>query len=216
MASTFGTMAAQMLEEAQKPGKLTFAKRSIVAALLHYQGFRARFSEKKSTASLTAAADEVTPPADLLSIDSMYWTPADASRSELMEKVSLGRMREMKWNNATAGQPRYWTLHHDKIIVYPTPTVTGELLSIWYMFDATRDTATGNVITSASADAVTNEWFNTGEVALRYYALADFCVSCTADPEKASMYGSMALKAEADLLVKAARWKKPARVQSIW
>lgn len=219
MASDFGTMSARMLEEAQKPGKLTFAKRSIVAALAHYAGFRATFSEKKGTVSLTAGTDEYDPPADFLAMDSLYWKPSDSSRYEPMMKQTLDTMRRLKWGSNIAGPPKFWCIHHKKLILYPTPSVTGDLLDCWYLFDSTLRTDAGHegeAITAASADAASNDWFAEGEVALRYYALADFSVSCTGDMDKANSYGMMALKAEADLLADMANLKKPGRIQSIW
>jgi len=66
-----------------------------------------------------------------------------------------------------------WCFHHEAILLGPIPAGAQQLAGD-YLRDATRDSATGALITAASGVGVTNPWFNDGEFALRALVMRDY------------------------------------------
>lgn len=171
--SDFGTMVTSMKSDALDPADTDAMKRHIVAALKNYRGIRFEFAEKIGTFSTVADQEAYTPgaggvPSAIFQIDRLQLTVN--GRDVEIRMVPWLEYRNRKLAAATVHQPRIGAWYAGKLYLYPTPGAV-YTVTIDYLFDATRDTATGNEITTASGDTVTNEFFTTAEELLRTRAL---------------------------------------------
>lgn len=226
MASNVGTMLTVLLDDSQKPGKSTQLTRSLVRALDHYAGSRTWFTQKNATISLTAGTNEyqlattVAPAVtgllpDFMGMDDIRWSDSAGSRFVPVEKVTPAAMRDLQYFPAARGIPRQWTIHHGKLILWPTPNTTGDLLQCWYQFDATLNSADGAVIDGATSTH-TNPWFYEGESSLRTWALFDFFMTYVKDQETAQLYAAMNAAADASIETINANYQRPGRVRAYW
>lgn len=195
--SDFGTLVTRCLLESHKPNETTSIKRAIVSALRHYQPFRTHFSQKTGTIATVAGTQEYSLPADFVAMDDLRLLRGTIYTS--VERINAQEMRDYVISSGARGIPDVYAVHHSKLLVYPIPNGI-YTLSLWYQFDSTRDTATGNEITVASGNTVTNDWFNRGEEALRTRALADFFLTRIHDSEKSTLYQHLNTQAEKSLL----------------
>jgi len=106
-----------------------------------------------------------------------------------------------------------WAWHHQKLIFAPVPrtvvTIKGD-----YFKDATRDTATGDLITDASTTH-TNPWFDRGETALMNAVLYNYHLTLAKDAEAAQMALGL-FQAELETLENEWHMKKLRGVQAAW
>ena len=225
MASNVGTLLTVLLDESQKPSKTTQLTRSLVRALGHYRGKRTFFTQKNTSFAVTAGTAEYQLPTlgsstgkipDFEAMDDIRWSDSAGSRLVKIEKISYSQMRDQQYYPAArANQPRFWTIHHAKLILWPVPATTGDLMQCWYQFDATRNESNGAEIDGATSTD-TNEWFRTGLDCLRTFALFDFFQSYVKDSEAALSYGAMNAKYDSDMDALNANYEKPARVARYW
>lgn len=176
MAEDVAGMIAAVKDETHWPSETTAIIRHLVASLRHYRRRRFWFSEKTGTFNTVAGQSDYVRttnyPADLMEIDSMR---VESGTGEIvLERISLPDMRAMQSGaSATRNSPIYYSWHGDTLIFFPTPG------GVWtvnfdYLFDSTRDSATGNEI-DGTTTTYTNEYFKRGAELLRtriIYALS--------------------------------------------
>lgn len=168
-----------------------YVKETIVRHLRDLSHHRLRWME--GTFSFTTTADQVEYgagytnfPLDIAVIDSLR--RGDVGES-VAEKELVGPYDVSDLRRASTAQsgaiPKYWGFHHEKLILSPgcgyALLVQGD-----YHRDATRDTATGNVITSASTTH-TNPWFVEGQSILMNFVLADVHSGLMKDAEASTL-----------------------------
>lgn len=170
MAHDVTEMIATVKAESHWPDEDVAILRHLVRALRHFRHHRFYFSEKAGTLVTVAdqsayvrgsGADDV--PADLLEIDSIRCE--EGSGETILEKVSIEQMRLAQAGSTTGmNSPQIYSWHAETLYLWPTPGSVWTL-NIDYLFDATRDTATGGeIVTDASGVAtMTNEFFTRGE-----------------------------------------------------
>lgn len=225
MASNVGTLLTVLLDESQKANKSTQLTRSLVRALGHYRGKRTYFTQKRATFAVTAGTAEYQLPTlgattgklpDFLSMDDIRWSDSTGSRLVPFARVTPQAIRDAQFYPAARGNyPRFWTIHHAKLILWPVPATTGDLMDCWYQFDATLNESDGTEI-DGTVSAATNEWFREGVDCLRTWALFDFFQSYVKDPEQASSFAAMNARYEQDIDSISRGFDKPSRVQRYW
>src|ERR1700674_4588286 len=140
----------------------------------------------------------ITPPAgyvvgvppDFQEMDSFYvlaWStfglPGIPIRRGTIEQIRASALRVVFAGIYTG----LWTFHHEAILLGPTPAGAQQLAGD-YLRDATRDAATGALITGASGSGISNPWFTEGEFALRALVMRDFHRGNSKDAQQADWF----------------------------
>lgn len=154
-------------------------------------------------------------PADAAEIDTLYYQTGTI-RYYVDGPVPIERIRFHGGMPAaqliSTPTPDRWAWFSQKLWFAP-PLSAAKELKIDYFRDATRDTATGNELTTASTTQ-TNPWFDRGEVVLRYFVLADYFANpLFLDAAKASACLEQA-RAQLDALTREYHMKKGSAIQA--
>lgn len=111
-------------------------------------------------------------PPDLMEIDLVTYT-SGGERIEVRGPVPHRELRlYTPFPALTTAYPEVWSWFDEKLWVAPA-LAAETTLTIDYFRDATRDEATGAVITETSTNE-TNPWFDRGELVLRYAVLSEY------------------------------------------
>lgn len=167
--SNLTTMLASVKEDILEPADTTAITRHICTALRHFRGMRFAFSEKTDTFPTVANQEAYTPgsgsvPVAIYEIDHLAITINGYDREVRM--VTWPELLRARTASSTAGKPKIAALYGGLLYLHPKPDAV-HTITMRYIKDATRDAATGNEITTASAGTVTNEFFTVGEELLR-------------------------------------------------
>lgn len=127
-------------------------------------------------------------PPDAMEIDTLFVQTGSGTSITNEEVPGPLTIREIRFGWDAAAQNTTlegWCWHNQKLFLVPVPgsvlTVKGD-----YFKDATRDTATGSLITTSSTTH-TNPWFSRGEQALLNAVLYDYYLGIAKDAEAAQM-----------------------------
>lgn len=182
---TFSTFQTQVQEEVQDKNSLTLTliRRYTVSVLKEISSNRTLAFEASTTfntsAGVTGYNNSVTSafPADLLEVTRLYYK-VGSTNYDIPGPASMDDVRFRFANEAaTATYPSVWGWSAGKLELAPAPSGTLTLY-LDYLKDGTRDSATGNEITT-STGTYTNEWFGRGERALRYAVMEQLFASPT-------------------------------------
>lgn len=151
---------------------LPFLREATIRALKDLSQVRTVVMEGTFSFSTIADQQEYTAghsgfPLDIQEVDAIYvqvGSGASAQNYKLDGPVAVERIRDTYYPNATAPRPYLWAWHHQTLILAP-PTSSAVSIKGDYLKDATRDSSSGAVITTASTTH-TNGWFERGEEAL--------------------------------------------------
>lgn len=188
--ATFDSIIADLLVVIENQNSRTepYLRTSLAQALREVQANRTLFMEATTTFDTVADQAEydtadVGFPADLLLVDALWFT--EQPSGTLTGPVPIREIRNSAFYPDTTGRPTAWAFHHGKLILWPTPN-TAEELTLEYLKDATRDSTSGNEITSASTTA-TSEWFERGAHVLKNWVLWDYYSTIAMNTERAAM-----------------------------
>lgn len=156
---------------------LTVLREQTVKQLQELQLVRTLFMEATGTFNTVALQEGYTlgtggVPADILTIDQLYWTTGGGRRREIRGPVAVDELRFVFGDTAATQYASAWGWQANQLVLGPKPS-TIVALSLDYTKDATRDTVTGVLITTASTTQ-TNPWFARGELALRNAVMAAY------------------------------------------
>lgn len=162
---------------------LSAIKDITVRQLKELSSFRTLFMEATASFSLSTAspylgeyADSTVSgfPPDLMEIDTLWYLVGTTTRYEITRlPMSELRFYDLPGSSISTGAyPDAWAWHDSKLYVAPKVSAA-RTLYMDYFKDATRNTASGAAISSASTTE-TNPWFTRGAQALRYAVLAEF------------------------------------------
>lgn len=197
MAEDVASMIAAVKDETHWPSETAAIIRHLVASLRHYRRRRFWFSEKTGTFNTVAGQSDYVRttnfPADLMEIDTMR---VESGNGEIiMDRISLADMRAMQSGaSATRNSPIYYSWLGDTLIVFPTPGGVWTI-NLDYLFDATRDTATGNEI-DGTVTNYTNEYFKRAEELLRTRIIYALSLGRAQDPSLAISMQTMNREAD--------------------
>lgn len=184
--STFANLTTSIYADVFQKNTLilTAIKDITVRQLKELSIFRTLFMEDQASFAISTAnpylgeyADSSTSgfPPDIMEIDTVFYL---AGSSSSRYEITRAQMDELRFYDAprpvssTSIYPDIWAWFDQKLYVAPKLS-SNTTIYIDYFKDATRDTASGNEITSASTTQ-TNPWFTRGASALRYAVLAEF------------------------------------------
>lgn len=113
-------------------------------------------------------------PPDLMEIDTLWYLVGTTTRYEITRlPMSELRFYDLPGSSISTGAyPDAWAWFDEKLYFAPKVSAS-RTIYMDYFKDATRNTANGAAITSASTTQ-TNPWFVRGAQALRYAVLAEF------------------------------------------
>lgn len=168
-----------------------FLRAATVRWLKELSNVRALFMQSTFTFNTVANQQEYDSatsgyPVDVQEFDTVYTKTSSvlgASYNLLTGPMPMARIREMWLAGYQSMYPMIWGFHHGKLCF--APTISGvTVVSGDYRKDATRDTASGNAITSADT-TTTNPWFDRGENVLQAAVLADYYTKIAKDQNAA-------------------------------
>lgn len=209
MASDYQTFVASRLSEVDYRDSRTetFLKEATVRQLRELSRTPVLFLDGSFAFNTIAGQDNYTTdhvdfPADLYSWLGYPYIAQSASpvsaRQFIVGPRSIQEVREANLvSNLSAVYPGIFAWHNDTMWLSPAPTgivtIRGD-----YRRDGRRDSATGNLITTASTTA-TNGWFDEGENALRCAVLLEYHSSISKDAAAISLYSAQKIELMAGL-----------------
>ena len=132
--ATGDTTVLQLIDDAVNEGIVEFLKGTKIFSI-------------PAALSLTADQDTYSLDADILTIQSIWYGPADGTQSVMMEEVGLGDLLQLKLRQSAVDvTPRYFArLGGNAIQLYPAPGSTSDQLHVTYTpypsaLSATADT----------------------------------------------------------------------------
>lgn len=138
-------------------------------------------------------------PGDIMDIDSVERMTGSGVLGTPLKQKTIAEMRSLQSTGIGSGPPDYWCWHHDRFIIYPTPSGTSSL-RIDYHFDATRNEANGNKYhPRLSVGRFTNEFFRRGFTMLMSRALYTFALGRDDDYELAKRMKILNIEEESSL-----------------
>lgn len=180
--STWGAMVQRIGDETGRSTDADAVKKAIVSSIRFYRNKRFWFNEQRSTTFTTCVVGQyeyaatTDYPAPLIEIDSLQIVKSTNAIYPML-RVTLARMREMHGSDNLQGVPQWWTWHHKKFIIHPTPNSAYVIRG-----DYLQDIGTPSYTWNGSAwaflgenavaitDAYTNDWFTTAEEVIRHRA----------------------------------------------
>lgn len=193
--SDFGTFITSLMDRVENKNTRTepFLRAATIRALKRVSNIRSLFMQGSFTFSTVAGQQEYSSadagfPNDVVEFYTVYCQQTSTLGSSnllIPGPYPIARVRELWIAGAVAVYPSRWAWFNNKLCFAPTisgvVTVNGD-----YLKDATRDTATGNLIT-ASDTTTTNPWFDDGEYTLMNAVLLDYYLSIAKDSDAAQM-----------------------------
>lgn len=182
---TFAQFIAAVNSECQNKNTrtLTVLREVTIRQLKELSSFRTLFMEAEASFTLPVSsphlgnyADSAVTnfPPDVMEIDRAWYVSGTDKRE--IDRVTMDHVRfysgDYTVTTATSSSPQGWAWFAQKLYVVPRLNAA-KAMGFDYFKDATRDTATGAVLTTASTTQ-TNPWFDRGELALRYAVLAEY------------------------------------------
>ncbi len=174
-----------------------YLRRATCRWLLELSNKRTLEMESTFSFATLAAEREYGPghpgfPVDAMQFDTVYGIEGSGI-SQIRRRISgpkpIADVREAYAYGGSGVYPSIYAWHHQKMIFGPVPsgavTIEGD-----YFKSATRDTATGDLITVGSTTH-TNPWFERGEMVLMNFVLADYYSSIAKDKEAAALCTGM-------------------------
>lgn len=155
-------------------------QKCLVRVLKDVSPIRTLFMEASTSFTTVANQDEYDAtdagfPADARELYLVFGeegTTPNKRRWDIEGPLPLADVRIVRFNNPD-DRPRYFAWHAQTMIFAPQGTPADLTIKVDYFRDATRDTATGAVLTTASTTQ-TNGWFDRGEEVLRGRTLAKY------------------------------------------
>lgn len=188
MATTYAGLVTSLYAEIQNksPESLTVLREAVLRQLRSLQSVRTLFMEETASFTLPLTAPHLGQyansalsgfPADVMEIDTV-WRVAGTAKVAIRGPFDISEVRTYTsghypfTSTVETGLPEIWAWFDDKLWVAPVLD-TATAMGFDYFRDATRDTASGAELTTASTTQ-TNPWFDRGEAALRTAVLADY------------------------------------------
>ncbi len=206
--SDFQTFIADRKSEVDNLNTRTenYLRQATVRALKEVSSIRCLLNEASFSFTTTINQQQYTAgypgfALDISKILLIYYPnqPGSATNLSARRIVEKSTLEEVRRNSIwqTLGIPYRYCWHADSLILGPVPN-SAMVLNVDYQRDATRDTLTGNPITTTSTTA-TNPWFVRGEHILRAIVLRDYHMSISNDAGKAQAMGVLASEGMATL-----------------
>lgn len=162
----------------------------------------------ESTFDFTTTADQTAYtagytnfPLDIARIDSLRRSEVGSTDAdvEIAGPYDISDIRRSQANRVSDGvTPRQWGWHAGTLHLAPgvgyALVIAGD-----YQRDAMRDTATGDVITTASTTH-TNPWFVEGQAVLMNFVLEEVYMGLLKDSDAAGLAGSLARQAQHSIM----------------
>jgi hypothetical protein len=196
MAGTFADVLADLVAGVQNthPSTSSFLAAAMVRQLANLQAESMPFMEPAG-ASFSTVANQATYtsaaagfPKSLLRFDRLYYDLGSYARPLIV--VDIGTIRLLQEQPSIA-YPLRIAWHDDKLQFGPAPNAV-YVVRFDSILDSQKDTATGNLITTASTTD-TNPWFTTGVVPFKHLVWADyFTTSPDQRPDMASGHTALA------------------------
>ena len=175
-----------------------YLQETTVRKLKEVSVIRSSFMEGQFTFSTTADDEDYGSgyagfPTDLMEIDALYGvvgTAPNETRYLIEGPVTLEEVRNFRRAYYTQPIPEFWAWHNNLLILSPRPSAV-QVITGDYLKDATKDSATGDTITTGSTTH-TNGWFDRGEQVLMNLVLYEYHLAISHDGELAAMAKTLA------------------------
>ena len=145
--ATGDTTVLQLIDDAVNEGIVEFLKGTKIFSI-------------PAALSLTADQDTYSLDADILTIQSIWYGPADGTQSVMREEVGLGDLLQLKLRQSAVDvTPRYFArLGGNAIQLYPAPGSTSDQLHVTYTPYPSALSATADTPSATANGGIPAEW----------------------------------------------------------